>query len=93
MELSSFLSLSGCVPVNILPPRRDFGELLASCITLAGTGASDCVFPDSYLPSLYYVNVQGRFYSWLITVHGVFECKDGPKFGIEFPFRAKREKQ
>lgn len=92
-ELSSFLSLSGRVPVNILPPRRDFGELLASCITLAGTGGSDCVFPDSYLPSLYYVNVQGRFCSWLITMHGLFECKDGPKFGIEFPFRAKREKQ
>lgn len=91
MELSSFLSLSGHVPVNILPPRRDFGELLASCITLVGIGASDCVFPDSYLPSLYYVNVQGRFCSWLITMHGVFECKDGPKFG-RVSFQSKKGK-
>lgn len=52
MELSSFLSLSGRVPVNILPPRRDFGELLASCITLAGTGASDFVFSQIFLPSI-----------------------------------------
>ena len=48
MELSSFLSLSGHVPVNILPPRRDFGELLASCIRLAGT---DFVF--SQIPTFY----------------------------------------
>lgn len=51
MELFSFLSLSGRVPVNILPPRRDFGELLASCIRLAGTGASDFVF--SQIPTFY----------------------------------------
>lgn len=48
MELSSFLSLSGHVPVNILPPRWDFGELLASCIRLAGT---DFVF--SQIPTFY----------------------------------------
>lgn len=47
MELSSFLSLSGRVPVNILPPRLDFGELLASYIGLAGAGASDFVFSQT----------------------------------------------
>lgn len=42
-------SASGHVPVNILPPRRDFGELLASCIRLAGT---DFVFFQ--IPTFYY---------------------------------------